>query len=851
MPVSQGPLLADTSPRLLVTAFLAFMSALNPLSVWSQGHGSADTVQPQLPTPAEFVGHDTGALPTRPDLAGQYVELIAARSPRVHARVIGRTHQQRPVHLVSVSSPRHITAIESDGEANERLTVWLMFAVHGDEVSTVDAALLTLYELAASNDPRIERMLEDTLIQIVPMVNPDGYARAASWIIAHASAVDVDDPQHAEHTLGWPRGRFNHYGFDLNRQWLAATQPEIQALLREYRRSRPHLVGDFHEMLIQWPYYFSPGVPSQNNPWLSPHTLALQQQFGRHVAEVLDQRGDLYFSGEFFDEMSPAMGSNYPNLTGSVGLLLENRGFAGREIATAAGVETLRSRILRHRDVAMGLVSAAHRDADALRRHRREFIEETSRMAQRAGDQGFVASAPGDPARLDKLRKLLLLHGLEVYRPRTPESGEPSLFVPLNQPGYRLVRNIFEPLRQFEDTVFYDSPAWTLPLALNLEVTLARLPVAQRLPSDTSTRSAQFSADPDAHSYVFDWRNYHAPRALARLLRAGGQARLVTEPTLLATSAGQREFPAGVVVVPTAEGQPLERQTLHRVLQTLAQDEGIEILATASARPDAGAYLGSRLSSVARLPRLVLLRGEALNHVEGGELWHLLDQQAGVAVSLRDVRDFAALDLAGYTHVLMPDGDYAGFPGAERARLADWISRGGTLIAVRRAALWAIEHGLLSASNHSEPDSEQLPGPAMPQRTDYADKESAEAQQRVSGAILAADIDITHPLGSGLTGRRLPMHTSSARPMPRAGGAFSMVAQYSDEPPLAGYIAEGLLEGLAGSPAMIAERQGQGSVILFAENPDFRGYWYGTHRLLFNALYLSRSFLAPGRRFAE
>lgn len=790
-------------------------------------------------------------LPVRPDVVTAYVDRVAARSPRVRVETIGHSHQGRPLQLVSIASPDAWRRI--DGGEPPALVVWLTFGVHGDELSTVDAALLLLEQLATTEAPELVALLDEVFVQLVPVVNPDGHARTVNWLLQHASLQPVADPQHAEHTLGWPRGRFNHYGFDLNRQWLVASQPEISALLHHYHRWQPHLVADFHEMLIQWPYYFSPGIAGRENPWTPAAATALQQRFAEALASHFDARGELYFSGEFFDDFSPAMGSTYPNLVGGIGLLLENRGFAGRVIETPQGSETLAARILRHRDAALALLAAAQRELPALQAHRRSFLEQTAALSRAAGERGYLVASPGDPERLRLLQQILARHGLSVYGLRGQVRAgsvdfDPahSLFVPLAQPGYRLVRNLFEPLTGFDTPVFYDSPAWSLPQALNLEVAGARVPVASRTSPEAALAEPRMPAAQDAYALLIDWREHHAPRALARLLQAGGQARLLHEPVRVQTRDGLREFPAGLVVLPRGEGQTLSGERLAAVLATIAREDRVSVHATDSGRSAEGPWLGSRLATAATLPSVLLLRGRGLNATETGELWHLLDREAGLAVSLRDIEDVAALDLSRYSHVVLPDGDYSRVAQGFADGLGDWVQRGGVLLAVRRAARWVQAQALLPTV--AEPE---VTTPTRLPRADYADKEALEAQGRIAGAILAADVDITHPLGAGLPARRLPMHRSSAEPLRHGGGRFATVVEYLDEPPIAGLIDAEVMPRLVGTPALTAERVGHGSVILYAENPDFRGYWHGTHRLLMNALYFGRSFLPEGRRFSE
>ena len=813
-----------------------------------------------LPTPHEWEGIPLGSAPIRPDRAAQYVEMLAERSPRIHVEIIGRTHQHRPLQIVTVSSPERIAQFQSDRElpsqTDETLRIMMMFAIHGDELSTVDAGLLFLHSLATGNDPTIERALDRLIIQVVPVANPDGYARSAQWVTSHSSAVPVADPSHAEHRLGWPRGRFNHYGFDLNRQWLAASQPESQALLAAYLGLGPHLVGDFHEMLIDWPYYFSPGVRGRRNPWIPEGSLEKQHRFAQRLALLLDERGEFYFSGEFFDEFSPAMGSTYPLLDGAIGMLLENRGFAGRKIEGSGGIETLTSRILRHHSVALELVKHAIENAEQLQDAHRLARRDTNTLRRRAGDQGYLVVDHDGGSRLRLLHSMLKRHDIVVEQLQVPirlEDGsttpEHSIFIALDQPRYRLIRNLFEPLTEFDDPIFYDGPAWVLPPAFNLQTHIAKVPKSQRTPVEPPA-APEPPAISGAYAWVLDWRHQRAARTLTRILREGADARLLTGRFVLDTDQGTREYPSGIVVVPAHDGQALASETTGKLLATLAAEEGVEIRTVAGGQSRNERFLGGINVTTARLPQVLLAWGPTVNTIEAGELWHLLDREIQVATSLRDPREFEGIEFARYTHIILPDGDYETL-GADLARRLDaWVRAGGILVGVRRGARWAVDAGLTEAAQSRVPADPESDG--APERADYADKERIEALARTPGAILQSDVDITHPLGAGLTARTLPLYRSGTLTLPLGASAFATVAAWTDALPIAGRLAEAQSDVLLpGTPAMLAERRGAGSVVLFSDNPDHRGYWHGSHRLIFNVLYFGRSFLPPGQRFAE
>jgi hypothetical protein len=302
---------------------------------------------PAVPTPEAFMGHEVGAFVVRPDVAFAYARELDRLSDRITSETIGYTHERRPIIALTVTAPENHARLEdlrvrhlplsdpaSNVEPTEDMPVvtWMGFGVHGDEISSMDAAMVTMYHLAAATSDAARARLAAQIILVIPTMNPDGFGRAAAWFKMSRGEVAVTDDQNREHLPGWPRGRGNHYWFDLNRQWVIQTQPEAEAWLKLFHRWKPNLSVDFHEMNADATYFFSPGIPAQVNPYIGGRTRDLQKAIAGRFAATLDDDRDFYFSEEFFDEFNPAMGSNFPANNGGVGYLFENRGFTGRAV---------------------------------------------------------------------------------------------------------------------------------------------------------------------------------------------------------------------------------------------------------------------------------------------------------------------------------------------------------------------------------------------------------------------------------------------------------------------------------------------------------------------------------------
>lgn len=269
-----------------------------------------------VPTPEEFLGHELGQAPVRHHELVEYITTVAERSNRMSLEVIGHSHERRPILFVVVTSPanharladireRHVALTEPRaGQAVEPdmpVVTWLNYGVHGAEASGMDASLPTIYHLAAAQGPDIERILEESVILVTAVFNPDGHAKRIAWLDAYASTKVNSDPQHMEHDLNWQLARTNHYWFDLNRQWLPVTQPEPRAWMRKWHEWRPNLTVDYHEMDAESTYYFHPGVPERTHPLITGEGRRLMQAVVRSSEAFLDSEGRLYYHDESFD----------------------------------------------------------------------------------------------------------------------------------------------------------------------------------------------------------------------------------------------------------------------------------------------------------------------------------------------------------------------------------------------------------------------------------------------------------------------------------------------------------------------------------------------------------------------
>ncbi|MEL6923747.1 MAG: M14 family zinc carboxypeptidase, partial [Bacteroidota bacterium] len=292
---------------------------------------------PDIPSPEAFLGYPVGDFHTRHDRVVAYFETLARLSPNASFQIIGHTNEMRPQVVLTISDEENMTQLENirqahlnlakagNTEKSDHVIVLLGYNVHGNEPSSTEAAMLTAYYLLAEQSKATKNYLKTAVIHIDPVYNPDGRDRHSHWANMHRAQPLVSDPQDAEHNEAWPRGRTNHYWFDLNRDWLPLAQVESRNRVAFYHQWLPNVATDYHEMGTNATYFFEPTEHyGAENPLVPRDNYdKLNELFAGYFAKAMDQIGSLYYSGESFDNSYPGYGSTYPDMQGGLGLLFE------------------------------------------------------------------------------------------------------------------------------------------------------------------------------------------------------------------------------------------------------------------------------------------------------------------------------------------------------------------------------------------------------------------------------------------------------------------------------------------------------------------------------------------------
>ncbi|MEX2528590.1 MAG: M14 family zinc carboxypeptidase [Gemmatimonadota bacterium] len=878
------PSAAHTLLAPVVQATMILAALLAPSQAGAQLPGTAPgevAYNPTLSSPAQAFGHELGERPVRYDLLVQYFRELATGSDRVSIRTIGHSHEGRPMELLVITSPENHARLEeirsrhlillgewdgaepdipggspaSPGDAPGDLPVivWLGYGVHGAEAAGLESSLPLVHHLAAGQGEGIEQLLQDAVVLVVAALNPDGHARRIDRQLSFSSRIPVRNPDHAGHDL-WASQRANHYGFDLNRQWLLLAHPEPQAWMEVWQQWRPTVSADFHEMgttsTRPTTYFFSPGPPAQDHPLIPQRARELVGDLSRYHQAALDREARLYFTQEAFSNFYIGTGSSYPTLHGSVGILFEVGTAHAGEIDGEMGRRTLADNIQLHFTSALTSLQGAVELRDELQAHQRSFPR-TGRDAGAADPRGAYLVTSPDRTRLAYFVDNLNRHGIRVHDLAEEitlegvryEPGH-AVVVPLAQGAYRMIQGVFDRELEFQDPVFSDVNGWTLPLAYGLDhAPLGRAP-GSLLGGVTGPVFPQAEApDRASYGYMFSWTDHYAPRALHRLLAEGLMPRAALTPVTVQTTRGDVELEAGAIFLPF-DGQGVDVDRIHELAAEVAQREGIPVHALVSGRTrEAGSDLGSGAGfGTVQEPTVLLLFEDGIQRFDMGHIWHLLDARMEMPVTLKEKSRILEIDWRRYTHIILPGGPSVGLEPRAAARLEQWIREdGGTLIGLRQGAAWIQETMLgVPAQLASRPDD-------APGRLDLAEFDRVNSEHRVSGVIVASDLDITHPLGFGFHRREVASHRDTSIRLATPENPFATVARYHEpDPLLSGYASPWRREQMAGSPMMVAERLGSGTVVLMVDNPNFRSTYLGTNKLLLNSLFFSKLFGSPG-----
>ncbi|MCB0658703.1 MAG: zinc carboxypeptidase [Saprospiraceae bacterium] len=808
---------------------------------------------PQITTPAEFLGHEVGAWHVSHDRLYQYMLQLARESDRISVQEYARTYEARPLLLLTVTSAenqrnieairtRHLAWCDPDQHIDfnqEKLPTVLYqgFSIHGNEPSGANAGMLLAYYLAAGQSQEVLTILDQVVVLFDPCFNPDGLQRFSGWVNSYRGQELVADPASEELHEPWPGGRTNHYWFDLNRDWMLLQHPESRGRVANFYAWRPNILTDHHEMGSNSSFFFMPGDQRRVHPLTPKRNQELTFAIADYHVKALDSIGSLYFSQQNYDDYYYGKGSSYPDMNGCVGILFEQASARGHLRETDNGLLSFPFAIRNHVNTGISTYRAAVGLRKELLEYQRQSFIDNVEEAKNFPVKAYVFQDKGDPVKVNRFIQQLSQQQIKIYHLNKPVTvngvayGEQAYIIPMEQTQYRVIRGLFETITHFEDSIFYDISTWTMPLAYNLQyATLDAKSFAGNLIGElasTTMPAGSIHGGQASYAYLIPWEGYFAPAVAYQLLEKGLHVRVNDEPLEGMVGMEKHRFAAGTLILPVPH-QAMGATAMHHLVDSLCQAMGVDAYALNSGYTHP-INLGSPNTSAIHLPRIALVIGEGIYGNDAGEIWFMLDHRFRIPVTLISSTDFNRLDLNRYTTLIIPDGS----PRISQSgidKLKEWVRGGGTLLNMEGAALWATSNGLAKVSRKKLGEEEDLDLP-------YGELGDYQRTRYIAGAIMQATMDLTHPLAFGYTRDKLPVFRRGNTLFDLPGNKNASPITYTDHARLSGYVPATYLPAMDGSAEVIVNQLGRGKVINYADDLNFRAFWYGTTKLMMNGIF--------------
>ena len=802
--------------------------------------------QNSISSPEVFLEYEIGSQHTRHDQIVAYLQTLASASNQAQISYYGKTHEGRKLTLLAISSSENLARLDviqkqhlayAEGELEIQpdipIIINLAYNVHGNEPSSSEAALLAAYTLVASEHPQIQNFRENAIVFIDPSINPDGRDRHTQWVNMYKANPLVSDPMDAEHNEIWPGGRTNHYWFDLNRDWLLAINPESQGKLDWYHQWYPNVVTDFHEMGTQSTYFFEPMKANGSQDPIMPkdNYIKLNNLFATYFTKALDSIGSLYFAKEVFDGTYPGYGSSYPDLQGGLGLLFEQASSRGLKQKTAYGFITFPFTIRNQFVSSLATVQAAVENKQTMRNYQKDFFESAMSRSKQSKIKAYNFTE------IDKNRTKAFLDKLIRHRVNVLKTGENSYSVPTEQPQYRMVQTFFETYDTYRDSVYYDASAWSVANFYNINYT----PVS-KVPRGTSLETLEGLIElkplqKSKYAYTVNGQDYNIPSLLYDLQEQQVTVAAAFKP--FGTN-DKGTFSYGSLVIPVTP-QKMNADQLYEILVKAQKKHQIQIHQLDSGYSITGVDLGSGYIKSLKKPKALTFIGNGIRSYEAGEVWHLLDTRVHMPITKVRKEYFNRLDLDSYNSLVLVSGNYD-WDEKTVDKIKTWVSKGNTIIAQGTATSALIKHKIISEQLLEKSKDSLKKAVQKP----YVDAPENMGRERLGGVFINGILDLSHPLGFGYTSNEVVLYKNNLVWLQPSKSDYGTPVVYADKPHVDGYISKTIRKDkLPKAAPVLVSRLGKGRVILFAENPNFRGTAYGTNRMFLNALFLGNHISVP------
>jgi hypothetical protein len=822
---------------------------------------------PQVQSPDQFLGYKLGSRYTPHfKVAGYFRHVAEKASELVKLEPYGETYEGRPLLLAYIASAENALRLESIRMNNQRLAgvapdrmaatveapaiVWLSYNVHGNETSSSEAAMLTLYELVNPGNARTKEWLKNTVVIMDPCINPDGRDRYVNWFNGVAGKEPNPQPFAREHREPWPGGRSNHYFFDLNRDWAWQTQVETQHRVVKYNQWLPHVHVDFHEQSYNEPYYFAPAAEPFHEV-ITPWQREFQTIIGKNNAKYFDENGWLYFTKERFDLFYPSYGDTYPTYKGAVGMTYEQAGSgaAGTAVINEDGdTLTLWDRLYHHYTTGIATVEITSLHAGKVVQEFKKYYDK-ARSAPSGEYKAYIVKADeGD--RIERLKKLLDRNGIDwaytslaslsgfnyfTSKNETFKTAPGDIVINNNQPNSNLVNVLFERNSRLSDSATYDITAWSIPYVYGLQ-TYGLSSYVTGTAKAIGPAAGTVLSSSRAYAYAVSWNGMHSVRFLSELMKKGIKARYAEQPF----SVKGKTFGRGTLLV-TRASNARSNNSLDSMVHQAARGAGIEYTTIETGFVDKGFDLGSEKVHIIKTPSVALLAGENISSLNMGEIWHFFDVQLQFPVHVVLGNDLDRNVLNHFDVLILPDGNYRFFSAKPmNDALKEWVTSGGKLIALGNTVMQMsrADWGIKLKEREEKKDDKKRDN-----KEDYSSLKRYENRERDyipnlnPGSIFKVQLDNSHPLAFGYPDYyyTIKQDDNIYEFFKEEGWNVGVVKKDNF---VTGFTGSKTKEKLKDGLLFGVQDIGRGSVIYMADNPMFRSFWENGKLLFANAVFL-------------
>lgn len=794
-------------------------------------------------SPSEFLSYEIGSQFSRHADIVNYFKHVSETSALVSHQEYGQTNERRKLTYAIVTSEKNQKQIETirlnnlkqiglaeGNAASEIAIVWLSYNVHGNEASSSEAAMQTVYELITKK----QEWLENTVVIIDPNVNPDGRDRYVNWYNQVKSTPYNSAQVAAEHKEPWPSGRPNHYLFDLNRDWAWATQVETQQRLAVYNKWMPHIHVDFHEQGINEPYYFAPAAEPFHEV-ITDWQRDFQTQIGKNNAKYFDKEGWLFFTRERFDLLYPSYGDTYPTFVGAIGMTYEQAGHgrAGLGIDTDEGYElTLVDRIEHQKTTGLSTIEISSQNATKINTEFRKFFQPNLNY------KSFVLQGEAD--KVNALANLLDRHDIQYgfsssgsvsgFHYGTNKKGrmeiKNALVVNTNQPKGRMVKALFEPETKLSSPLTYDITAWNLPHAYGLDaVASTSIVPANKLLTKTPMLNGM---NPKAAGYISKWNSLQDAAFLSELLQAGIKVRFSEKKF----GVSGETFDRGSLIITKSDNR--NNPEFNEKVTQIANAHNRKLFASETSFSDTGTDFGSPDVKIIHAPRVALLKGKYTSSLSFGALWHFFEQQLHYPVTTLDTEYFKSVPLESFDVLVLPSGNYQSYLNESALeKIRTWVRKGGTVVAISNALrTFADKDGFGLKRNTSDEVEQKEIDHLIP----YDQRENESVKNFITGSIFKTKVDASHPLAFGYGDTYYTLKAGSSSYGFLENG-YNVAYIAGDAERVSGFAGEEALKGLKNSLVFGEHKVGRGSMIYFVDDVMFRSFWENGKLFFANSLF--------------